>query len=431
MFVTMKNFLYLSFFGLTILIIHACAQDSGDKNQNSDSQSTTRSAVESSINLRLGQVSNSNSPVAVSAALENGESIVILSRIVGEVMQFDVIYTSTTGEQLTVTFDPTGRPLSAQTRDALVTFSNYSTNTVDVTLQSGSITRVLPAQAIDNNAISFLEGDTMLRILLGLDKDIDSGTRGLLAAAFSSLQIVACSADNILSSFSSFESFVPGVFASISSGACSSKLLDSVSSILNKTDYKEITANNLGNFSQCDIAQTFEELNTCAKMIGEETANAAQEGFTGDYQADIATPTPTPHETHTSTPTPTLSPTPTPTPNLNLGTWSGSAIDSSSTSTCTFIVDFGIGGNGDNTCADPHCRLVGTFNESNGGFPIFDIEGESDSNGHFFFHGTDPGNQETMGATGDFSNGNGTGSGTFTVNSTSNPCSGTFNVSQD
>lgn len=87
----------------------------------------------------------------------------------------------------------------------------------------------------------------MIRILLGLDgdRDRDSGTRALLAAAFSSLKIVGCTSVEVISQLQALENISPGILANVSSSICGSQLLDSVEEILDQTDYEEITVTQL------------------------------------------------------------------------------------------------------------------------------------------------------------------------------------------
>lgn len=118
--------------------------------------------VQASINLRLGQLSKTNGPVAVSAALE---TIVIFNQAMGSGQNTSVSYNNSQNETLLADFDVSGRPQMAQTQDALLTFSNYTKTTVDITIDVGSnqkagpVTRTLFNQPIDPEALNFLDGD--------------------------------------------------------------------------------------------------------------------------------------------------------------------------------------------------------------------------------------------------------------------------------
>lgn len=262
-----------------IFAIYAC---SGGRDSNQIDGSLLRPALSSSIDLRLGQLSSGSSPVAVSAALENNENIVVFSN--SDSANFEVVYVSPSQETILVNFDQTGRPQSARTDNLLISFDNYTKeNTVDVTIQSllGVTAQTqsifLPTLQIDPNVVLFLEGDTMLKILLGIDQDIDSATRALLAAAFGALKLVSCDASEFTSSFANLFS------ESFSSKLCSSDLLDLIEKILENSNYQNINVNLTNRYPECDLSETYEEKKACSLAIQMDLVEAVKQKIVGNY----------------------------------------------------------------------------------------------------------------------------------------------------
>ena len=374
-------------------MLYACG---GSGNSNDPSAKSDLEPVKASINLRLGQVSKSSSPVAVSAALENGESIVLFNREGDSNSDFEVAYKNAADQLLLVTFDQTGRPKSGQARDAIVSFSNYTKNTVDITIKTGTnlkadSSRTFINQPIDPDSLAFLDSDIMIKILLGLDNDRDSGIRGLLAPAFSSLKIVGCLSDNILSQFQNAEGSSPEIFSAVTSGICNSQLLSSVNDILNKSNYQEITVTGLDTPASCNTPLNFDSFEACSIAVGDQNVIASENGYVNEFPRPTPTPTDdNPTESPSETPTPALSPSPPPPlpPNINLGAWTGIGTGSTSQTGCrNFTIDFVVVANGDSSCTPPtNCVFDGTFNDDEK-FLSFSIHGEMDNIGHFVFAG--------------------------------------------
>ena len=440
---------------ISICIFISC---NGSGNTSNVAKEGALPPVKASINLRLGQLSKASSPVAVSAALENGESIVIFNQAISTGLNTSVSYNNSQNETLFADFDVSGRPAMAETEDAQLTFTNYTKTTVDVTIKvksnqkAGDLTRTLFNQPIDPEALNFLDGDTMIRILLGLDGDADSGTRALLAAAFSSLKLVSCTSIDIIEKLQSLEGISPGILSNVSSSICRSQLLESVEEILDKTNYQEITVTQLNSNPACDLPFSFDAATQCAVSVGEQNVIAAENGFVDEFPTptpEIVTtpttppaetspsptesviPTPTSSPTPTLSPTPTSSPTPTPPPNsLYLGSWTGTATGSTLNTGCrNYTINFNVTIDGDNTCTPPTpCRITGSFFDDQNfiNFPM--IDGTVDNIGHFVFVGTSVGQipGETLMSDGNFSINGDTGNGNFTI--TFGMCSGTVSL---
>ena len=100
-----------------IFVIYACSSGSSENESNSN---LNRPNLNSGVDLRLGQLSNSTGAVAISAALQNGESITIFSENASD--DFDAVYVAPNSQTIQVNLDEAGRPSIVQFQNTILTY---------------------------------------------------------------------------------------------------------------------------------------------------------------------------------------------------------------------------------------------------------------------------------------------------------------------
>ncbi len=117
-----------------------------------DSRENTAQTVRTNAfrSLRLGQTESPNSPVATTAASNNGEAIIILNRAPGLNTVEHVLYLSSASEVARISFNDGKLPSSAQAGDVTLNFSNFTPRSVDVQVVSPDATPVTVTIPLDD-----------------------------------------------------------------------------------------------------------------------------------------------------------------------------------------------------------------------------------------------------------------------------------------
>lgn len=330
----------------------ACAGGSDDKDDQVNRLASTTS-------LRIGRSSNTIGPVATSASLASGESLMIIYDATSGLIS-EVLFKDSNNAVVRVPTDPSGRPNLAQSTDIDVSFSNYTETTVDVTFSRvfrnllGTFTYPL-----ENESLELLTSEFILGIVLNSAPNDQSAQRGYLSAAVIALRIVGCSGVSGNDQFNTSDDF-----ANLMQSICNSPLLDEISRVaLNPdVDLDQITVTRLPEPNICSFIDSFFDGRDCILNYSGRLISAAIQGIVGVF------PTPTPRPTAHSTTNPTQVPTQAPTqppaqvqPNPAIGNWQGFITQGSTPTTLcqNGPLNFTISSAGDVSCANPHCNVTG------------------------------------------------------------------------
>jgi len=182
--------------------------------------------------LRLGQSASSDRRVATSAAINNRESLIVLNSEEGSSDIVHVLYTSADNEVARITVDSSDRPVTAETENALATFSNYTDTTVDVSILADGVQFPATTVALDPAVLGLLtrtrfptrfarEGDSIENEIL----------RQLLEGALIATRTFGC-AGNAAAAASGASS----AFTGFTNATCNSVLLDTVAAVIEEDD---------------------------------------------------------------------------------------------------------------------------------------------------------------------------------------------------
>lgn len=404
-----------------------------------NNSSETFGKLSATTSLRLGRSSNSVGPVATSAALSNGEAVVIIFDALTGLIS-EVLFKNQLDEAIRIVVDPSGRPIFAETKDSKLSFDNFSETSVDVLFESTNKALSSFTFQLLDESIKLLKSDNLLTIVLGLGKDSQNGQRGYLSAALVAARIAGCSGVSASSQFST-----SSAFSAFSDSLCGAPLLDEINLIAldENNDLTEVTVTRIPESAICSNINTFNNGQDCILNFGGKLVSAARREIVGVFPTPTPKPkpsTPTPTEKPTEEPTekpteepttePTKKPTPPPPPppikSPFEGHWEGRITQNFITTFCTDgPVSFDIKTEGDARCGNPKCSLDGNIHD---GGSIVSAGGELNKNDDVSFSwiNTNTGNIAIDGQADGTLSGN-IGTGTFT---TTGGCSGTFTVTK-
>lgn len=306
---------------------------------------TVVAADRTTRSLRLGQTDTPNSPVAISAAVDTRESFVVLDRDLTSGGIEQVLYRSGQGEVVSIVVSSDGRPLSAQTATAQVTFSNYTDITVDVTITSQGVVMGSLTVALQNDVRDILQsGNSRSPARSSYRVLSDQAIRNILRGAVVAIRTFGCAGVSVEESID-----VGPQFARLAEASCGSLLVSTVRTVVQDQEepLETLFTTDLPDSMNCNFASEgdFSSASNCASDIGgqlvtevlfetplvgsvvqdsvqSDAALAGQhpELFDPDNGAPLPTPTPLPSPSPSPGPaprptvTPSPSPTPTPTP---------------------------------------------------------------------------------------------------------------------
>ncbi len=257
--------LFLSF---GICLLASCAGVGGNDGTSSNNANSINKASQT---LRLGQASSPTSPVAVSAAINNRENLVLLNNVgtIGDIEH--ALYTATDGSVVRITLGENGLPESAATLDATITFTNYTATTVDITIFIADSPVLSSTVPLIDSALALTR---RARRLARSDND-NSQLTALLANGASATRIFGCSIQDA-------NVDVPALL-SLASASCGSLLLDTVEELIRRRqDVTEIIVPDIPessgcNFNQPGWANNFANALSCAGTAGSELVEVVLE----------------------------------------------------------------------------------------------------------------------------------------------------------
>jgi uncharacterized membrane protein YgcG len=224
--------------------------------------------------FRLGQTESANSPVATTAAANNGEAIIILNSSENEADVEVVIYVSEDQDIVRLTIGEDNRLVTATNGDTRATFSNFTTNTVQV--QNVDKADQAPRTiSIDPDVVKIINSGIDGRIIQ--DPQV---IRRLLRIAIQALKVFGCTGRE----FARLEG-LPESFANVSNAACESLLVDIIlTRLASNSDLEFLTGlpeNDACNFEEGGWFDDFSFAETCARglsrslldLVNSETPN--------------------------------------------------------------------------------------------------------------------------------------------------------------
>lgn len=236
------------------LLLTSCGKEVPDGSSVSDN--SAEKIARATQTLRLGQTTSSNTAIAVSAAIDNFESFTSLGRDRIE----HVLYTTSDGSVVRVSLDELLRPSSAQTKDTIITFSNYTSTTVDVS-SNGATTSIPLASAGNLKSTSIPSSSLKAVAVLPISERLDVSARAIRS--------FGCFANQAASQLP-----VGGRFSSISLSSCRSLLVDAVRVRLDRKEADLIpVSRELAEPRACDNDQSgwiddFSRAQSCAARVG-------------------------------------------------------------------------------------------------------------------------------------------------------------------
>lgn len=247
--------IFLTAFTTTI----ACGGVSGGGEDSSNSQSDINGASRS---LRFGQTDDANSRVAVSVAINNQESLVILNSGAGNSDIAQVLYRGADGAVALINVNSSGVPLSATTSDSSVVFRNFNGSTVDVTITSGGT-------VTEATGVSVSSSSRLLTARTGRVLSEDS-LRSILRAALIAVRTFGCASQRAATAGQ-----VSSAFQQLAANSCGSLLLDTVNdTVQNQPDNLQQFVTDVPNNASCTSAingGSFAFAQRCANTVGAST----------------------------------------------------------------------------------------------------------------------------------------------------------------
>lgn len=309
-------------------------------------QTTSQATVTRS--LRIGQSDDANSRVAVSIAGNTRESITLLNTPGSNAEIVNVLYSSPDDDVARITVDSQGRPTSAETEDAKLTYSNYRDGKVDVTLTIHGVVFGTATVDVPSDAQSFLG-----RKLARANTD-ESVLQTLLRRAIISVRTFGCSVSN--ANFNGAD--VAKLFA-VTAEACGSKLLDATNQVLKEGNVNSRLVTGLDNRNTCNFddpnwINSFFNAQDCALGVGGQLVGVVDQiapsiGDGVDNPPPPAPPPPPPPSSSSGTPDTG------PTHSVFLGNWGGVLLEETVFTPCQtnqhYIFEVRAGD-------DPFCRKV-------------------------------------------------------------------------
>lgn len=324
--------------------------------------------LSTTTSLRIGRSASSSSPVATSASLDNGETvIVIFDPVTGTIAE--VLFVTAENETIRIVVDPAGRPVFAETSDTQITFNNLDNNTSDILIeQNGVPTASLNIPFLDET-VNLLSSEEILGNVLNVNQDDESEQRGFLNSAVVAVRTVGCAGRD-----ASSQAGLSSSFSNLSSSACNSQILDEIVTVSTNRNQniEEITVRNVPDTGGCNNRGSLDAARNCTLSFGEKIKEASQKRITGSFP----TPTPKPQKPKPQDPLKTTFE----------GTWVGPITPGTITTFCVpGTLSFDISTNGDHTCFNPNCLIAGQAVDQ---FNVVAINGVLNHNADISFIGT-------------------------------------------
>lgn len=257
--------------------------------------------------LRLGQTTSPTSPVATTAAANNGEAIVVLNRTPGTNLVEHVLYMSPQTEVARVTFADGVLPSSAEAAGVKLFFGKFAVGTVEIQIvpQAGSsFTLNVPLDTISMKLIDQLLNSKAAPSRLAREAESPEVLRVLYTKAIVGIRLFGCGSQSVLASNGIS---LPPSFTQIAQSACSSLLVDLLRAFIAAGQFTPNTIPGLTEEGACDFTDPnwindFTKAEQCANAIGGDLIDEIDRIFPDVETAVEGTPTPTP--TPQSTPKP-------------------------------------------------------------------------------------------------------------------------------
>lgn len=244
-----------------LVLLSSCGQGVGDGSSVSEENSQEKIA-RASQSLRLGQAATPDSPIAVSAAIDNLESVVVLNDGPGNTEVRFVLYTTDAGTIVRIQTDSLGRPVTVQTKDATATFSNYRGSDVDVAIASTNNTAT-----IDALTLSRVANTSSLKRFLRAEEN-SSVLRTLLDQSANAVRLFGCAVQGSAAASGSSASFIQA-----SETACKSLLVDAIRIRVDRNEIEQLpVTRDIATPSGCDFnqpgwADSFSSTQSCAARV--------------------------------------------------------------------------------------------------------------------------------------------------------------------
>ncbi len=295
-------------FILIFLLAILSAACHGVDDRSADTQQLVRNTY-AFRSLRLGQTESPNSPVATTAAANNGEAVVVLNRAPGSTLVDHLLYVSSPSEVARISFSDGTLPSSAEGGGVQFTFSNYTTSTVDVQAFSDG-TRLASATVPLSDVVQKLMtqlpqlNSAGLATPLSRAAESDPVLRALYTKTIIAVQLFGCGAG---SAFALAGVPIPPAYGALSQSACESVLVDLLRALIAEGSFGARLIEGLKeepscDFSDADWIRNFSNAEQCALGVGSQLIETVLRSFPDIGIAVLGTPTPTP--TPASTPKP-------------------------------------------------------------------------------------------------------------------------------
>ena len=260
------------------LFFNACGGVSG-----TDDPQLGVSASGAFRSLRLGQSSSPTSPVAVSAAIDTRESLVILNSSPASSLIAHVLYKGASGAVARITVDNLGRPTSAATADANVIFANYTATTVDLQIEVAGILGPITTTTLSNTAIELLNAAPS-SARQGRETQGESTTLEVLRGGVLAAETFGCSGRQLAG-----QGEIPNSFTFLANEACESRLVDAVQEVVEEGDVDDRFVPDIEESSSCDFddpdwIDNFSNAESCAGIVGDDLVEEVFEEIEEDLE---------------------------------------------------------------------------------------------------------------------------------------------------
>jgi hypothetical protein len=385
---------FLSLFFLCLLIYSCRGVDGAGLRRDITFNSAYRS-------LRLGAIQTANNRVAITLAIDTREVLVIMSPDPSDPSLADVLYRSSDGSVTQIEIDRRGRPRRAFLDSAMVQFTGYTSESVDTTIATSSMTfPSIPTEIRDEvrELLAFVReattDDSNLEML-----DVRNNFKlGIISTRTFGCSTSSASAANASDGMST----IP-----LAGAACGSELLTVMNNILTLDDFQERTLENfIGDPVACAFPRDdFDAAKKCIEDVSDEiiresllTAPDIAIVLDGTFDPEtgdiLPTPTPTPRPRPRPRPPganipppdspplvqPDPDPEPDPDPAFFLGSYDGTVFNNMVDTFCPdqIFIELAVAQNGDVSCQSPACQILGNgeFN-----FPGFNLTLNEDITG--------------------------------------------------
>ncbi|MFN8390814.1 MAG: low-density lipoprotein receptor class A repeat-containing protein [Bdellovibrionota bacterium] len=293
------RFRYLAWLVLT-LSLWACH---GVEDRGADPTTQTVRTTAAYRSLHLGQTQSPTSPVATTAAANNGEAIVILNHTPGAPQVDHVLYVTPDSSVVRITYADGNLPSSAEADGVTVNFSNYTSASVQLEIlpENGQpINAVIPLDDISQKLVP--EIATVPRVARA--EEAPNVIRGLYYRAIVGIRLFGCGTQAALTAQGIT---TPQPFLHVAQAACDSLLVSLLRAFLAAGDFANNVIPGLTEEPACDFTQSgwidnFDLATQCALGIGLQLVDAIEKSFPDLHSAIVGTtPTPQPTATPTST----------------------------------------------------------------------------------------------------------------------------------